>query len=93
MFIQSKIAAAALGLSLMTSVSTQATQVSVESYVTHVVNQAMKVAQQELQNSLLESVGNATQKVSFNGEAAVKTKVTITDIKEPQTKSSKVATQ
>ena len=91
MFTNSKIAAVILTVGLISSASTQAAEESLESYVTTLVNQAMKVAQQELHNNVQESVINVAQKVSFNGESHVKTKVTITDIKESKNKVVNVA--
>ncbi|MGJ8679969.1 hypothetical protein [Paraglaciecola sp.] len=93
MFAKSKIAAVALTLSLVAGTSVQAAEVSLEGYVTKIVNQAMTVAQQELQNSLTESVVNTAQKVGFTEGKALKTRVTITDIKAKKTEVSKAIAQ
>lgn len=81
MFAKSKIAAIALTAGLVVSSNAQAVEVSLETYVTKLVNQAMTVAQQELQNSLIESVVNTSQKVNFSEGKTIKTRVTITDVK------------
>jgi hypothetical protein len=91
MFAKSKIAAIALTAGLVVSSNAQAVDVSLETYVTKLVNQAMSVAQQELQNSLTESVVNTAQKVIFTEGKAVKTKITITDIKSKKIEVAKVA--
>lgn len=91
MFAKSKIAAIALTAGLVVSSNAQAVEVSLETYVTKLVNQAMTVAQQELQNSLTESVVNTAQKVNFIEDKAVKTRVTITDIKTKKVEVVKVA--
>lgn len=92
MFTKSKIAAIALTAGLVVSSNAQAVEVSLETYVTKLVNQAMTVAQQELQNSLTESVVNTAQKVNFTEGKAIKTRVTITDIKTKKVEVIKVAT-
>lgn len=91
MFAKSKIAAIALTAGLVVSSNAQAVEVSLETYVTKLVNQAMTVAQQELQNSLTESVVNTAQKVNFTEGKAIKTKITITDIKGKKVEVIKVA--
>jgi DNA-directed RNA polymerase subunit E'/Rpb7 len=91
MFAKSKIAAIALTAGLVVSSNAQAVEVSLETYVTKLVNQAMTVTQQELQNSLTESVVNTAQKMNFTEGKAVKTKITITDIKSKKIEVTKVA--
>ncbi|MCF2947319.1 hypothetical protein L0668_04310 [Paraglaciecola aquimarina] len=93
MFAKSKIAAVALTFGLVASTSAQAVDVSLETYVTKLVNQAMTVAQQELQNSLTESVVNTAQKVNLTEGKVVKTRVTITDIKQNKVEVAKVSAE
>lgn len=80
MFTQSKIAAVALLSTLAVSSSVQAEEVSLERYVTAMVNQAMVVAKQELNNNVRSAVLTAATNVSFNEEKAYVAKVTIKDI-------------
>lgn len=91
MLTKSKIAAIALGTSLVCSSAVQANQVSLETYVTHMVGQAMVVAQEEIQNNVRESVLNAAQKMSLNSATEIKTKVIIRDIKAKESEVVQVA--
>lgn len=80
MFTKSKIAAIALTSSLVFASTTQAETLSLEKYVDSMVNQAMVVAQQELQNNVRSAVLTVANNVSFNEDKAYVAKVTITDL-------------
>jgi len=82
MFTQSKIAAIALTSTLVFASSVQAENVSLEQYVSGMVNQAMEVAQQEVKNNLRSAVLTVANNVSFNEEKSYTAKVTITDFKK-----------
>jgi hypothetical protein len=80
MFTKSKIAAIALISTLAFASTAQAENVSLEQYVTSMVNQAMEVAQQEIKNNLRSAVLTVANNVSFNEEKSYAAKVTITDL-------------
>ena len=82
MFSKSKIAAIALTSTLVFTSTAQAESVSLESYVTNMVNQAMEVAQQEIKNNVRSAVLTVANNVSFDEAKSYTTKVTITDIKD-----------
>lgn len=80
MFTKSKIAAIALTSSLAFASSAQAENVSLEKYVTSMVNQAMEVAQQEVKNNVRSAVLTVANNVSFDEAKTYTAKVTITDL-------------
>jgi hypothetical protein len=80
MFTQSKIAAIALTSTLVFAAAAQAEEVSLEKYVSIMVNQAMNVAQQEVQNNLRSAVLTVANNVSFDEEKSYAAKVSITDL-------------
>ncbi|WP_299083467.1 hypothetical protein [uncultured Paraglaciecola sp.] len=81
MLSNTKIAVIALASSFIFASSVQAKEVSLETYVTGMVNQAMDVAQQEINNNLRSAVLTVANNVSFNEEKSYAAKVSITDIK------------
>jgi hypothetical protein len=81
MFTKSKIAAIALTSTLVFASTAQAENVSLETYVSSMVNQAMEVAQQEIKNNVRSAVLTVANNVSFNEEKSYTAKVTITDLK------------
>ncbi|MFT4808281.1 MAG: hypothetical protein ACI9LX_001611 [Paraglaciecola sp.] len=93
MFTQSKIAAVALTFTLVFASTTQAQEVSLEKYVSIMVNQAMEVAQQEIKNNVRSSVLTIANNVSFNEEKSYIAKVSITDLKTGFEADSKEATK
>jgi hypothetical protein len=80
MFTKSKIAAIALTSTLVFTATAQAEEVSLEKYVSIMVNQAMNVAQQEVQNNLRSAVLTVANNVSFDEEKSYTAKVSITDL-------------
>lgn len=80
MFIKSKIAAIALTSTLVFASTAQAQDVTLEQYVSSMVNQAMEVAQQEIQNNVRSAVLTVANNVSFNEEKRYIAKVSITDL-------------
>ena len=80
MFTQSKIAAIVLTSTLVFASTAQAENVSLEKYVSAIVNQAMEVAQQEIKNSVRSTVLTVANNVSFNEEKSYAAKVSITDL-------------
>jgi hypothetical protein len=80
MFTKSKIAAIALTSTLAFASTAQAENVSLEQYVSSMVNQAMDVAQQEVKNNLRSAVLTVANNVSFNEEKSYTAKVSITDL-------------
>ena len=81
MFSKSKIAAIALTSTLAFASTAQAESVTLETYVSSMVNQAMEVAQQEIQNNLSSAILTVANNVSFNEEKSYVAKVSITDLK------------
>jgi hypothetical protein len=81
MFTKSKIAAIALTSTLVFASTAQAENVSLENYLSGMVNQAMVVAQEELKNSVRSSVLTVANNVSFNEEKSYKAQISITDLK------------
>jgi opacity protein-like surface antigen len=79
MFTKSKIAAIALTSTLIFASTAQAEDVSLEKYVSIMVNQAMEIAQQEIQNNLRLAVLTVANNVSFNEEKSYTANVFITD--------------
>jgi hypothetical protein len=88
MFTKSKIAAIALISTLAFASTAQAQDVSLEKYVSIMVNQAMDVAQQEIQNNVRSAVLTLTNNVNFNEEKSYTAKVSITDIKSVSTEAT-----
>jgi len=88
MFTKSKIAAIALISTLTFASTVQAEDVSLEKYVSIMVNQAMDVAQQEIQNNVRSAVLTLTNNVNFNEEKSYTAKVSITDIKSVSTEAT-----
>lgn len=80
MFTKSKIAVIALTSTLVFASSAQAENVSLETYVSSLVNQAMVVAQQEIKNNVRSAVLTVANNVSFNEEKSYTAKITITDL-------------
>lgn len=89
MFTKSKIAAIALTSTLVFASTAQAENVSLETYVSSMVNQAMEVAQQEIQNNVRSAVLTVANNVSFNEEKSYAAKVTITDIQTVSEEATK----
>jgi hypothetical protein len=81
MFSKSKIAAIALTSTLAFASTAQAESVTLEKYVSSMVNQAMEVAQQEIKNNLSSAILTVANNVSFNEEKSYVAKVSITDLK------------
>jgi hypothetical protein len=81
MFSKSKIAAIALTSTLAFASTAQAESVTLEKYVSSMVNQAMEVAQQEITNNLNSAILTVANNVSFNEEKSYVAKVSITDLK------------
>ena len=79
MFTKSKIAAIALTSTLVFASTAHAEDVSLEKYVSIMVNQAMEIAQQEIQNNLRSAVLTVANNVSFNEEKSYTANVSITD--------------
>ncbi|MEP1448736.1 MAG: hypothetical protein ABJK37_21700 [Paraglaciecola sp.] len=80
MFTKSKIAAIALTSSFAFASTAQAENVSLERYVTSMVNQAMEVAQQEVKNNVRSAVLTVANNISFDEAKTYTAKVTITDL-------------
>jgi 2'-5' RNA ligase len=80
MFTQSKIAAITFASSLVFASAAQAQDVSLETYVSNMVNQNMLVAQYEFKNTLREAVLTVANNVSFDEEKPYMAHVTITDL-------------
>lgn len=93
MFTKSKIAAVALTSSLVFASTAQAEDVSLEQYVSGMVNQAMEVAQLEFQNNLRSAVLTVAHNVSFDEEKSYTPKVIITDVQKSDVEVSKVAAE
>jgi hypothetical protein len=80
MFTKSKIATIALTSTLVFASTAQAQEVTLEKYVSNMVNQVMEVAQQEINNNLRTAVLTVANNVSFNEEKSYTAKVAITDL-------------
>lgn len=80
MFTKSKIAAIALTSTLAFTATAQAENVSLDKYVSVMVNQAMDVAKQELKNNVRSTILTVANNVSFNEEKSYTAKVSITDL-------------
>ncbi|WP_293748732.1 hypothetical protein [uncultured Paraglaciecola sp.] len=88
MFSKSKIAAIALTSTLAFASTAQAESVSLEQYVSSMVNQAMEVAQQEITNNLSSAILTVANNVSFNEEKSYTAKVSITDLQSVSTEAT-----
>jgi hypothetical protein len=89
MFTKSKIAAIALTSTLAFASTAQAENVSLENYVSSMVNQAMEVAQQEVKNNVRSAILTVANNVSFNEEKSYIANVSITDLKTENVEASK----
>ena len=89
MFTKSKIAAIALTSSLVFASTAQAENVSLEKYVSGMVNQAMEVAQQEIKNNLSLAILTVANNVSLSEEKSYIANVSITDFKTENVKASR----
>jgi hypothetical protein len=89
MFTKSKIAAIALTSTIVFASTAQAENVSLEIYVSSMVNQAMEVAQQEIKNNVRSAVLTVANNVSFNEEKSYIANVSITDLKAENAEVSK----
>ena len=87
MFTQSKIAAIALASTLVFASTVQAQEVSLEKYVSIMVNQAMEVAQQEIKNNVRSTVLTIANNVSFNEEKSYTANVSVTDLNAENTEN------
>jgi DNA-binding MltR family transcriptional regulator len=81
MFTKSKIAAIALTSTLVFASTAQAENVSLEKYVSGMVNQAMEVAQQEIKNNLSLAILTVANNVNLKEEKSYVTRVSIADLK------------
>jgi triosephosphate isomerase len=89
MFTKSKIAAIALTSTLAFTATAQAENVSLDKYVSVMVNQAMDVAKQELKNNVRSTILTVANNVSFNEEKSYTAKVSITDLKSENVEVTK----
>jgi triosephosphate isomerase len=89
MFTKSKIAAIALTSTLAFTATAQAENVSLDKYVSIMVNQSMDVAQQELKNNVRSTILTVANNVSFNEEKSYTAKVSITDLQSRNVEVSK----
>lgn len=88
MFTQSKIAAIALTSTLVFTSAAQAENVTLEMYVSGIVNQVMVVAQQEIQNNVRSAVLTVANNVSFNEAKSYIATVSITDLETVEADNS-----
>lgn len=88
MFTKLKITAIALTATLAFASTAQAENVSLEKYVSTMVNQAMEVAQQEIKNNVRSAVLTVANNVSFDEAKSYTAKVTITDLKDDEATNS-----
>ena len=89
MFTQSKIAVIALTSTLVFASTAQAQNVTLEKYVSSMVNQAMEVAQQEIKNNVRSAVLTVANNVSFNEEKSYRANVSITDLNSDSEEATK----
>ena len=91
MFTQSKIAAITLTATLVfaSTAQAQAQNVTLEKYVSSMVNQAMEVAQQEIKNNVRSAVLTVANNVSFNEEKSYRANVSITDLNSDSEEATK----
>jgi hypothetical protein len=79
MFTKSKIAAITLTSTLVFASIAQAQDITLEKYVSSMVNLTMEVAQQEIENNVRSAVLTVANNVSFNEEKSYTTKISIND--------------
>ena len=89
MSTKSKIAAIALTSTLVFASTAQAQEVTLEKYVSNMVNQVMELAQQEINNNLRTAVLTVANNVSFNEEKSYTAKVAITDLNSDNEEATK----
>jgi triosephosphate isomerase len=89
MFTKSKIAVIALTSTLAFTATAQVENVSLDKYVSVMVNQAMDVAQQELKKNVRSTILTVAKNVSFNEEKSYTANVSITDLKSKSVEVSK----
>ena len=89
MFTKSKIATIALTSTLVFASTAQAQEVTLEKYVSNMVNQVMELAQQEINNNLRTAVLTVANNVSFNEEKSYTAKVAITDLNSDNEEATK----
>ena len=91
MFTKSKIAVIALTSTLVfaSTAQAQAQNVTLEKYVSSMVNQAMEVAQQEIKNNVRSAVLTVANNVSFNEEKSYRANVSITDLNSDSEEATK----
>ena len=93
MFTKSKIAAIALTSTLVFASTAQAENVSLEKYVSGMVNQAMEVAQQEIKNNLSLAILTVANNVNLKEEKSYVTRVSIADLKTENVEVSRTAAE
>jgi hypothetical protein len=89
MFTKSKIAAIALTSSLVFASTAEAENVSLEKYVSGMVNQAMEVAQQELKNNVRSAILTVANNVSVSEKKSYIANVSNTGFKTENVKASR----
>ena len=89
MFTKSKIAAIALTSSLVFASTAEAENVSLEKYVSGMVNQAMEVAQQELKNNVRSTRLTVANNVSVSEKKSYIANVSNTGFKTENVKASR----
>ncbi|MFT6777331.1 MAG: hypothetical protein ACJAV1_001248 [Paraglaciecola sp.] len=93
MFTKSKIAAIALTSTLVFASTAQAQNVSLEKYVSIMVNQTMDIAQQEIKNNMRSAVLTLTNNVNLKEEKSYIARVSIADLKTKNVEASKTETE
>jgi hypothetical protein len=89
MFTKSKIAAIALTSTLVFASTAQAQNVSLEKYVSIMVNQTMDIAQQEIKNNVRSAVLTLANNVNLKEEKSYIARVSIADLKTKNVEASK----
>tara|TARA_B110000240_G_scaffold194903_1_gene243411 strand:- start:317 stop:598 length:282 start_codon:yes stop_codon:yes gene_type:complete len=89
MFTKSKIAAIALTSTLVFASTAQAQNVSLEKYVSIMVNQTMDIAQQEIKNNMRSAVLTPANNVNLKEEKSYIARVSIADLKTKNVEASK----
>jgi hypothetical protein len=89
MFTKSKIAAIALTSTLVFASTAQAQNVSLEKYVSIMVNQTMDIAQQEIKNNMRSAVLTLANNVNLKEEKSYIARVSIADLKTKNVEASK----
>jgi hypothetical protein len=90
MFTKSKIAAIALTSTLVFASTAQAQNVSLEKYVSIMVNQTMDIAQQEIKNNVRSAVLTLANNVNLKEEKSYIARVSIADLKTKNFEASKI---